>query len=126
MPVPLSLALFGALGTLARYGVTRLIEARSVSVFPWATFVVNVTGCFAVALAIATLVDRPGSPAWLRVGAIVGFAGAYTTFSALAVDTYDLAVGRELVVALANVAASAGLGLAAVAAGTALGRALWG
>ena len=126
MPVPLSLALFGALGTLARYGLTRLIEARIVSVFPWATLVVNLTGCLVVALSLAALVDRPGTPAWLRVGAVVGFAGAYTTFSAVALDTYDLSTGRELGVAVANVVASVGLGFAAVAAGTALGRVLWG
>jgi CrcB protein len=122
----MSVALFGAVGTLARYGLTRIVEARSVSVFPWATFLVNLTGCFVVAVAIAALVDRPGTPAWLRVGLVVGFAGGYTTFSALAVDTYDLAVGSELAAALANAAGSVALGVAAVAAGTALGRAVWG
>jgi CrcB protein len=109
----MSVALFGAVGTLARYGLTRIVEARSVSVFPWATFLVNLTGCFVVALAIAALVDRPGTPAWLRVGLVVGFAGGYTTFSALAV-------------ALANAAGSVALGVAAVAAGTAVGRVIWG
>jgi CrcB protein len=124
MPVSLAVALFGALGALARYGVTRAIEARSVSVFPWATLLVNVTGCFLVALAVASLVDRPGMPGWLRIGLVVGFAGGYTTLTALALDTYELGVGGELDVAFANVVASAGLGLAAIAAGTLLGRQL--
>jgi CrcB protein len=124
MPVALAVALFGSLGALSRYAVTRLVEARSVSVFPWATFLVNVTGCFLVALVIASLVDRHAAPDWVRVGLVVGFLGAYTTFSALGVDVYDSAVGGHYAVAAANAFGSLAAGVAAVALGTIVGRAL--
>ena len=94
MAVWLSIALGGSLGSLARYGVTRAVESRAVSVFPYDTLVVNLTGCFFVAVVIGALVDRHHAPAWLRLGLVVGFAGAYTTFSAFAQDSYDLALAR--------------------------------
>jgi CrcB protein len=124
MPVALAIALGGSLGALARYAVSESVERRVVSVFPWDTFVVNVTGCFFAGFVVAALVNGHATPAWLRLGLMVGFLGAYTTFSAFALDLYDLAVGAELIQALANVAASVGFGTVAVALGTALGRGL--
>jgi hypothetical protein len=59
------------------------------------TFAVNMTGCFVAGLVIATLVDGHESPAWLRLGLVVGFLGAYTTFSAFAHDLYDLALASS-------------------------------
>ena len=70
-----------------------------------------------------TLVDGHESPAWLRLGLVVGFLGAYTTFSAFAHDLYDLALGEQLVRASANALASV-VGTLAVALGAALGRAI--
>ena len=74
----------GSLGTLARYGLDVAIERRSVSLFPWSTFTINLSGCFLVGLLIAALVDRHHAPHWLRIGLVVGFCGAYTTFSTFA------------------------------------------
>ena len=48
MPVIFGVALGGALGASARYGVDRLIGQRTSSVFPWSTFTINVTGCFVI------------------------------------------------------------------------------
>ena len=64
MPVILGVALGGALGASARYVLDRAIEARSESIFPWATFAVNLSGCFVIGLVSATLIDRPHVPAW--------------------------------------------------------------
>jgi CrcB protein len=124
MPVALAIALGGSLGALARYAVSEYVERRVLSVFPWDTFVVNLTGCFVAGLAIATLVDRHETPAWLRLGLVVGFLGAYTTFSAFAYDLYDLTLDGQLVRATASALASVAVGTLAVVLGTALGRAL--
>ena len=124
MAVWLAIALGGSLGSLARYGVTRAVESHAVSVFPYDTFVVNLTGCFFVAFVVGAAVDRHDVPAWVRLGLVVGFAGAYTTFSAFAQDSYDLVLARDYAVMFANVVGSVGLGILGVAVGTALGRAL--
>ena len=125
MPVSLAVVLGGALGALARYGVDGLIERRTFSVFPWSTFAINVSGCFVAGAVVAALVDRHHLPPALRIGLVVGFLGAYTTFSTFAQETVDLAKTHEYALALANAIASVTVGLAAVLAGTAVGKAMW-
>jgi len=124
MPVALAIALGGSLGALARYAVTEYVERSVLSTFPWDTFVVNMTGCFIAGLVVVTLVDGHETPAWLRLGLVVGFLGAYTTFSAFAYDLYDLALDEQLIRAGANALASVAVGTLAVVLGTAVGRTL--
>jgi fluoride exporter len=114
----------GAAGALARYGLDRLIQHHVFAVFPWSTFTINVTGCFLAGAAIASLVDRHELPGWARAGIVVGFLGAYTTFSTFAQESRDLLVEGHHLLAFTNVAGSAVVGIAAVMAGAAVGRAL--
>jgi CrcB protein len=124
MLLVLAVALGGAAGALARYGLDRLVQHHVVTVFPWSTFTINVTGCFLAGAAIASLVDRHELPGWARAGIVVGFLGAYTTFSTFAQETRDLLVEGHHVLAFTNAAGSAVVGIAAVVAGAAVGRAL--
>jgi CrcB protein len=79
----LILALGGALGTLARYGLNGVISAR-VATFPLGTMIVNVTGCFVIGL-LAPLALRHK---W-RLFLIFGFCGGYTTFSSFGIQTLE-------------------------------------
>jgi fluoride exporter len=124
MPVFLAVAAGGALGALSRYGLMTLVERRTLTVFPWDVFVVNISGCFLVGIVVSALVDRHDAPAWLRVGLVLGFIGAYTTFSTFAQDLYDLKLEREYLLAAVDLAGSVVLGVLAVAAGTWVGRLL--
>jgi fluoride exporter len=63
-------------------------------------------------------------PPWLRVGLVLGFIGAYTTFSTFAQDLYDLATARQYAEAMLDLTASVVVGSLAVVAGTAVGRAI--
>jgi fluoride exporter len=124
MAVAFAVAVGGALGALSRYGLMTFVDRRALSVFPWDVFVVNVTGCFLVGLVVSALVDRHEAPAWLRIGLVVGFIGAYTTFSTFAQDLYDLTTARQYVEVTLDLTASVLVGVLAVVAGTALGKAL--
>jgi fluoride exporter len=124
MLLVLAVGVGGAAGALARYGLDRLIEHHVFAVFPWSTFAVNVTGCFLAGAAVAELVDRHEVPGWLRVGVVVGFLGAYTTFSTFAQETRDLLVGGHQLLAVTNALGSTVVGVAAVVAGVAVGRVL--
>ena len=124
MPVTVAVALGGALGAVARYGLDRLIERRTFSVFPWSTFTVNVSGCLVIGVVIAALVDRHHAPAWLRVGLVMGVLGGYTTFSTFAQETFDLVDESRLALAFAYAAGSVLVGIAAVFVGMRAGRLL--
>ena len=124
MPVIVGVALGGALGASARYLLDRFIEARSFAIFPWATFTINISGCFLIGLIAATLVDRHHLPAWIRIGLVVGVIGGYTTFSTFAQEALSLVDAHDAAAALAYTAGSVVLGIAAVYAGTVLGRTL--
>jgi CrcB protein len=124
LPVVVAIAVGGALGALARYGLDRFIEHQLMTVFPWSTFAINLSGCLLVGVAVGALVDAHHLPAWLRVGAVVGFLGAYTTFSTFAQETHDLLHSGHVTLALLNAAGSVAIGVVFVTAGLALGRSL--
>jgi CrcB protein len=124
MPVFLAVAAGGALGSLSRYGLDRLIERRSAAVFPWSTFTINVTGCLLVGAVVAALVDRHHTPEWLRIGLVMGFLGGYTTFSTFSQETYELLRGGHATVGVVYALGSLVVGVLAVGLGTMIGRAL--
>ena len=124
MLVALAVGLGGAAGALARHALDRLIEHHVVTVFPWSTFAINVSGCLLAGAVVAGLVDRHHASDWLRAGLVVGFLGGYTTFSTFAQETQDLLTGGQLLLGVVNATASVGAGVAAVVAGAALARAL--
>jgi len=117
----LGVAVGGALGATTRYGIDTLIERRTDSVFPWATFSINVTGCLAVGFIAAALVDRHRAPQWVRTGLVMGFCGGFTTFSTFAQENLDLIEEGKSHIALTAVGLNVVLGLVAVYAGTRLG-----
>lgn len=111
-----AVALGGALGATARYGVAQLVHA-SPDTFPWATFWTNVTGSFALGLILALLVERYPPSRYLRPFVATGFLGAYTTYSTFAVETVLLAKDGHPGLAVAYAAVSLLAGCLAAWAG---------
>jgi CrcB protein len=122
VPVVVGIALGGALGALARYGLDEWIGRRA-GAFPWGILVVNVTGAFLIGFFTEALEPR-FETGWVRPLVVTGFLGAYTTFSTLSLDTYRLLDRGELDQALVNVVGTVVLGLLAVWAGLRVGQAL--
>ena len=117
----LQVAVGGAVGATARYGVT--ILAGRLTTLPLGTLAVNVTGCFAMGLLAAGLAFRGGQH--LAPLLLTGVLGGYTTFSAFSLDTLTLWDRGAAALALGYVAASVLLSLMAVTAGLALGRGIF-
>jgi CrcB protein len=118
-------ALGGVLGALARWGVARALPSPTGG-WPWATLLVNVSGCALIGVLLAVLLACfPGHP-WLRPFLATGVLGGYTTFSTFAVDAVRLVDDGAAGTAAAYVAVSVLGGLLAVVAGLTSGRALLG
>lgn len=86
----LAVAAGGALGALGRYAVVAHIVPVTANRFPWGTLIVNVLGCFLVGVIyVATVEKGLLSPEW-RLLLMTGFLGAFTTFSAFALEALHL------------------------------------
>jgi CrcB protein len=117
-----AIAVAGALGAVARYGLEGFVSRRTSGAFPWGTFVVNITGAFVLGLVFTLATERWALAPWFRSALTIGFLGAYTTFSTLSFETYRLAEDRALGLAAANMLGSCAAGLAAVYVGIVLAR----
>lgn len=117
-------ALAGTLGALSRYGLEGLISERFTGSLPLGTFVVNVTGSFALGLVFVVLTERTTVDPALRTAITIGFLGAYTTFSTFSFETVRLLEDGAYATAILNVIATLVLGLIAVWVGMSLGRAI--
>jgi CrcB protein len=115
-------AIGGALGALARYGVSRTLEGTG-GAFPVATLAVNLSGALLLGFISVFLVDRLEVSAALRNGINVGVIGAYTTFSTFSLETVTLAQEGRGAQAAAYVAISIAGGLALVWLGQRLAQA---
>ncbi|MFN8205397.1 MAG: fluoride efflux transporter CrcB [Solirubrobacteraceae bacterium] len=112
-------AALGALGALARFRVTALVSARAGTDFPLGTFVVNLTGAFALGVLVGADI---GHRTLFILG--TGFMGGYTTFSTWMVESERLGEAGGIVLLAANLALSALAGFGVAAAGWAIGQAL--
>ena len=120
----LLLALAGACGTLARYWLSGAVHGVLGRDFPWGTAVVNLLGCLLFGLVWVLADERQLIRAELRLVILVGFMGAFTTFSSLIFETGELLRGSQWLYAGLNLIGQNALGFAAFALGAALGRVL--
>jgi CrcB protein len=88
-PVLGAIALGGAIGALARYGLAEAMPHRA-GAFPWSTFLTNVSGCLLIGVLLVVITEvrtvHPLGRPFLGTGVLGGF----TTFSTFAVDTERL------------------------------------
>jgi CrcB protein len=113
-------AIFGALG---RYYLTLFWTQKRGSLFPYGTLFVNLTGALVIGI-VATLAPAYGLPVALQKFVLVGFLGAYTTFSSYILDTANLFRSARSLVALFYWLGSPVLGFLCVELGIWIGQAL--
>lgn len=114
----------GFAGAISRYLVDGFVSDRTGGGFPWGTLVVNVSGTFLLGLLFAMTMERAILPAEIRGPVMIGFIGAYTTFSTYLLESWRLIEDGAWAMALANLGGSIAIGLVAVAAGMIIGRAI--
>jgi fluoride exporter len=118
------IALGGAIGAIARYQLAAAVQARIPMGFPLGTFVVNVTGCLVMGVAMTLLTERlVVHPNW-RFLIPIGFIGAYTTFSTFEYETFRAISEGSWLIGLGNILASVVVGYAALWLGVVAAR-IW-
>lgn len=122
MKTAIGIGIAGAAGALARYAIDGLVSKRTGGGFPWGTLAVNVTGSFLLGLLFVLLAERYMVAPWIRSSLLIGFIGAYTTFSTLSLETFRLFEDGAHLLALANGLGSLLAGLLAVYGGIVVGR----
>ena len=115
-------ALGGALGSAARYMVSRLMQEQTVTALPLHTLLVNVAGCLFIGLVYALACRLESVGDGLKLFLTVGFCGGFTTFSTFCNEGLSLMRGGQYMLAAAYTALSVFTGMLAVQAGWALGK----
>ena len=117
----LAVAIGGALGALARYGLAEQWPAPD-GAFPWATFAVNVSGCLLIGLLLVRLVEVGSAhPLW-RPFLGTGVLGGYTTFSTYAVESRGLLADGRVGLGVGYLLGTVVAALLAVQVGVVVGR----
>lgn len=110
----------GALGALARYGLGRVIHVPTDG-FPRATFAINLSGAFALGCFLAFVHERRWPATYARPLFGLGFCGAFTTFSTMAVETVTLIKDDHAGLGVAYLLLSVVVGVGTCALGVRIG-----
>ena len=111
------IALFGAIGTLARYGLQGVVQIRMGGAFPYGTLLINLSGCFLLGLIGQLTLNRMLISSDMRMAISVGLLGGFTTFSSFGWETAKMLEDGEWLRASTYVSASVVAGLLLSVAG---------
>lgn len=117
-------AVGGAAGAVARHLINISPVASVFEKFPLPTFVINVSGSFFIGFLLYLLTDKLEVSEALRMMIIVGFLGAFTTFSTFEMEVYGLIKDGSFGLSAFYLVSSVVVGFAALLGGVALARSL--
>jgi CrcB protein len=126
MPVApwLLIGIGGFFGAIARHFVDRRVGLLTGCAMPWGTLLINVGGSFVAGVLVALIVERTSLSPGLRAPLVIGFLGAYTTFSTWMLQSWQLIEQGSWTMAMLNVGGAVVLGMVAVTSGVLIGRAI--
>ncbi|CEA05339.1 CrcB-like protein [Pseudomonas saudimassiliensis] len=98
-----AIALGGALGALSRFAIGAGVGLLWPGAFPLGTLLINLLGCLAIGVLYGLWLDRPELSPLLQQGLMIGFLGAFTTFSTFSLDAWRLLENGQGLLALGYV-----------------------
>src|SRR5688572_18204138 len=118
----LAIAAGGAGGAVARYLINISPLQNLFKPFPFPTFLINITGSFLIGFLLILLTERFQTGENLRLAAIVGFLGAFTTFSTFELEIWELVKENHYLTAFLYLFLSVAVGFAGLALGISLAK----
>ncbi|TCB81005.1 fluoride efflux transporter CrcB [Acinetobacter sp. ANC 4173] len=112
----LLVALGGAIGAVFRYGLGSYF-IKSSSTFPWATWCINLLGCFLAGVFFAFSQQYPALQNNARLFLMVGILGGFTTFSSFGLETFNLLREGQALWAIGYAVSSVIIGVILLAVG---------
>lgn len=113
----LLIGLSGGIGSILRFSATTLVTKYFKTLFPLATFSVNILGCLLIGLIIGMCEQKQIISHNMKIILISGFCGSFTTFSAFAHENIYMIQNHNIILAIIYIISSILLGLLAVWAG---------
>ena len=108
-------AMGGAIGSMARYGVSSLVVKQVNPVnFPWGTFSVNILGCMLAGVFLLVAESMQSISQEARLFVVTGLLGGFTTFSAFGIETLGLLRRGEMLIAISYASLSIIVGVLAM------------
>ncbi|GAB5416437.1 MAG: fluoride efflux transporter CrcB [Crocinitomicaceae bacterium] len=104
----------GGLGSVARYGVSKMASSFYAENFPLGTFISNTIACLLLAILVVFVVPKHQDSNWLQPLLIVGFCGGFSTFSTFSNETAQLLQTGNVAIAILNIAVSVIVGVALI------------
>ncbi len=118
----LSIAVGGAFGAVARYLINISPLQNLFQPFPFPTFLINISGSFLIGFLLILLTDKLAGTESFRLFVIVGFLGAFTTFSTFELELWTLIEEEQYLTAFLYFFLSAAIGFLGVVAGIKLAK----
>lgn len=112
----------GAVGSVARYLLSRAVQGTVLSAFPFGTMTVNVLGCFVLGAVCGLADNSVAMSREMKLVLTMGFCGGFTTFSTFMNESASLIRADNAMMAAVYIGASVALGLIAVFSGMQLTR----